>query len=54
VELGVPPGHRLVATEEADGSPARTAATAALKGAFGALERQLRRLADRQSGTSKR
>lgn len=50
VELGVPPGHRLVATEEADGSPPRVAATTALKGAFDAIERQLRKLADRQSG----
>lgn len=53
VEASAPPGHRLVAAEEAEGTTPTESAMAAVRGAFQAIEKQLKKIAERQSGETK-
>jgi len=54
VEVGAPPGHRLVGKEEAREDSATGSALTAVRSAFDSVERQLAKLSARQSGHVKR
>jgi cold shock CspA family protein len=54
IDLKVPPGHELVATKEPTEGDIHNELPGVLRDAFGALERQLKKLVEQQRGEIKR